>query len=81
MQIRFLLFASYRDLVGVPAGSLDLPGGATAGSAVAALRSRGGAWSTLPDRPVVAVNAEYAKLDRTLADGDELALLPPVAGG
>ena len=81
MNVRFLLFASYRDLVGVSNGTLELPSGATAGSAVAALRSKGGAWSTLPDRPVVAVNEEYAKLDRPLADGDELALLPPVAGG
>ena len=81
MNVSFLLFASYRDLVGVSSGTLELPPGATAASAVAALRSKGGAWSTLPDRPVVAVNEEYAKLDRTLADGDELALLPPVAGG
>ena len=81
MQIRYLLFASYRDLTGVAEGALDLPAGATAAAAVAALRSKGGAWSTLPDRPVVAVNEEYAKLDRPLADGDELALLPPVAGG
>ena len=81
MQVRFLLFASYRDLVGTGEGSLELPHGATAGSAVAALRARGAPWSTLPDRPVVAVNEEYAKLDHPLADGDELALLPPVAGG
>ena len=81
MQIRYLLFASYRDLVGTPGGSLELPAEATAGTAVAALRARGAPWSALPDRPVVAVNAEYAKLERPLADGDELALLPPVAGG
>lgn len=81
MRVRFLLFASYRDLVGVPAGVLELPAGATAATAVAALRAQGSAWSALPGKPVVAVNAEYAKLDRPLADGDELALLPPVAGG
>jgi molybdopterin converting factor small subunit len=81
MRVTFLLFASYRDLVGTPSGIIELEQGATAGIAVAALRSRGGAWSTLPDRPVVAVNEEYAKLDRRLEDGDELALLPPVAGG
>ena len=81
MNVRFLLFASYRDLVGAADGVLQLPQGATAGTAVAALRARGGPWSTLPDRPVVAVNEEYARLDRPLADGDELALLPPVAGG
>ncbi len=81
MQIRFLLFATYRDLTGVAEGALELPDGSTAGNAVATLRSRGAPWSTLPDRPVVAVNAEYARLDHRLSDGDELALLPPVAGG
>ena len=81
MQIRYLLFASYRDLVGARDGMLELPSGATAGAAVEALRARGAPWSALPDRPVVAVNEEYAKLDRPLADGDEIALLPPVAGG
>lgn len=81
MHVRFLLFASYRDLTGVAEGDLELPPGSTAGGAVAALRSRGLPWSALPDRPVVAVNAEYARLDRPLGEGDEVALLPPVAGG
>ncbi len=35
----------------------------------------------LPAEPVVAVNREYASLATALRDGDELALLPPVAGG
>ncbi len=30
---------------------------------------------------LVAVNREYAAADTVLADGDELALLPPVTGG
>jgi len=81
MQIRYLLFATYRDMTGVAEGELELPVGATAGAAVEALRARGAPWSALPDRPVVAVNEEYARLDRPLTDGDELALLPPVAGG
>ena len=28
-----------------------------------------------------AVNADYARMDRSLADGDEVAFLPPVSGG
>jgi molybdopterin converting factor subunit 1 len=38
--------------------------------------------SHLLERPLlVAVNREYAGADAVLADGDELALLPPVTGG
>jgi molybdopterin converting factor small subunit len=35
----------------------------------------------LPAAPLVAVNAAYADADHPLADGDEVALIPPVAGG
>jgi molybdopterin synthase catalytic subunit len=34
-----------------------------------------------PDGLLYAVNQEYAPRDRTLADGDEVALIPPVSGG
>jgi molybdopterin converting factor subunit 1 len=28
-----------------------------------------------------AVNADYARMDQVIADGDEVAFLPPVSGG
>jgi molybdopterin synthase catalytic subunit/molybdopterin converting factor small subunit len=34
-----------------------------------------------PEGLLYAVNKEYADQDRTLADGDEVALIPPVSGG
>jgi MoaE-MoaD fusion protein len=34
-----------------------------------------------PDGLLYAVNRQYAGADRTLADGDEVALIPPVSGG
>jgi molybdopterin synthase catalytic subunit len=34
-----------------------------------------------PDGLLYAVNKEYAPRDRALADGDEVALIPPVSGG
>jgi MoaE-MoaD fusion protein len=81
MHVKLVLLASYRDLAGVSELEVELPAGACAGDAVALLRSRSAAAATLPARPVVALNLEYASLDAQLSDGDELALLPPVAGG
>ena len=46
----------------------------------------GGVWETLglgdePEGLLYAVNKEYARRDDALADGDEVALIPPVSGG
>lgn len=81
MRVRLLLFALYRELAGTGELELELPAHATAADAVAALRARSQACARIPDRPVVAVNQSYASLATPLAAGDELALLPPVAGG
>jgi len=81
LHVRLLLFAVYRDLAGAAELELELPAGATAATAVERLRQRGGGLARLPTTPVVAVNREYAPLATPLNDGDELALLPPVAGG
>ena len=37
--------------------------------------------SRLPADPIVAVNEVYAPAERTLAAGDEVTIIPPVAGG
>lgn len=81
MRIRFLLFALYRDLAGAEEFVLEVPAGASAGDAVSALRAHDTTLARLPERPVVAVNREYAPLETLLQEDDELALLPPVAGG
>jgi molybdopterin synthase catalytic subunit len=81
MRIRLLLFALYRDLTGVGELEVEVRDGADAASALAALRAADPRFAPLPERPVIAVNREYALLDTRLREGDELALLPPVAGG
>lgn len=80
MRIRTLFFATYRDLAGAGELDLELPGGSTAADLVRLLRDRDG-LHRLPAEPVLAVNQEYAPLTTRLSDGDEVALLPPVAGG
>ena len=80
MRIRTLLFATYREMAGTEELEIELPGGATAGDLVARLRDRPG-LDRLPDEPALAVNQVYASLSTPLSNGDEVALLPPVAGG
>jgi MoaE-MoaD fusion protein len=81
MRINLLLFALYRDLTGVGELDVEVRDGASAGDALRELRARDDRFAALPERPVIAINREYAQLDECLRDGDELALLPPVAGG
>lgn len=81
MTVRILLFALYRDWAGRERFEVSLPAGATAAVAIAAARAAVPGLRRLPERPTVAVNSVYAPFDAPLADGDELALLPPVAGG
>ena len=81
MRVRAVFLGPARDLAGCETVSLDLPDGATVGEAVALLKSRH-PWLT----PAVgsmrfAVNEEFAGLDHALADGDEVAFVPPVSGG
>ncbi|MFC1791292.1 MoaD/ThiS family protein, partial [Gemmatimonadota bacterium] len=54
---------------------------ATVTQLVADLRDRGGAFSSFPPAPAVAVNEEYCPDDTALRDGDVVAFIPPVAGG
>jgi len=51
-----------------------------AADALAAVRSESWA-SRLPPSPAVAVNRRYAGREVALRDGDEVAIIPPVAGG
>lgn len=81
MRIRLLLFALYRDLTGVDELVVDVPDGSSAGAALGVLRERDVRFARIPERPVIAINREYALLDESLHEDDELALLPPVAGG
>jgi molybdopterin synthase catalytic subunit len=81
MRIRTLFFASYKELVGTGELWLDLPAGSTVSDAVREIRGKGRGFDILPDEPAVAVNRTYAAAAHPLAEGDELAFIPPVAGG
>jgi molybdopterin synthase catalytic subunit len=81
IHVRVRLFAIQRELVGAREVRLDLPDGATIEHAWQALVERHPGLA--PGRPFVrfARNGDYADAPSALADGDELAVIPPVSGG
>lgn len=81
IRVRVRLFAMQREQAGTRSLDLELPAGATVEDAWAALVQRHPVLA--PGREAVrfARNAEYASPDEPLADGDELACIPPVSGG
>ncbi len=73
MKVRVRLFAGLRERAGWSEREVDA-------------RSVGDVWAELGlgDEPaglLYAVNHEYAERDQTLAEGDEVAVIPPVSGG
>jgi molybdopterin converting factor subunit 1 len=80
MSVTVLLFASYADALGGPSVEVDVPSDATVDAVLGAVLALPGA-AQLPKRPLVAVNQRYARSGTTLRPGDEIALIPPVAGG
>jgi molybdopterin converting factor small subunit len=79
IEVKALLFASYADAFGSAEVPLLLVAGSTVADAVAAVRAKSPA--AIPARPLVALNERYASYDDELSQGDEVALIPPVAGG
>lgn len=80
MTVTVLLFASYADALGAPSVEVDLHPGATVRDLIARVRHLAGD-ERLPPSPLVAVNELYAGADLVIEAGDEVALIPPVAGG
>jgi molybdopterin converting factor small subunit len=80
VNVRVLLFASYADRLGLESVRVALPALATVADALDQVRSLPGG-DQIPPRPLCAVNLAHAALDTRLTEGDEVAVLPPLAGG
>jgi molybdopterin converting factor subunit 1 len=81
MRISVLYFAVFRERLGTDGERLDLTDGATVRTAIDALAAKHAAIEKLRGKFRVAVNQDFVDDTQVLADGDELALIPPVAGG
>ncbi|HEX9494553.1 MAG TPA: molybdenum cofactor biosynthesis protein MoaE [Candidatus Limnocylindria bacterium] len=80
MNVPVRLFASAREAAGVGHLLLELPAGATVRDAIARITTEHPLVGEIREM-VIARNREYVGLEEPLADGDELALIPPVSGG
>jgi sulfur-carrier protein len=80
VTLRVLLFASYAETLGVDSVELTLDSPATVGDALERLRALPGG-ERLPPRPLCALNLSQVSPNAPLSGGDELAILPPLAGG
>jgi sulfur-carrier protein len=79
VNYRILYFASLRDAAGCDREEAQ-SAHADARVLYAELRARHG-FALRRESLRLAVNGEFASWDRALADGDEVAFLPPVSGG
>jgi molybdopterin synthase catalytic subunit len=81
VKVNVRLYAMLRQQAGWREGVLELPAGATIDAAWHALVALVPPFAAQREAVRFARNREYAEPTETLADGDELALIPPVAGG
>jgi MoaE-MoaD fusion protein len=81
VRITVLYFAVFRERLGTSEEPLELAPGTTVGAAVARLGELHAPIAQLAGRFRVAVNQDFVGDAHVLADGDELVLIPPVAGG
>ena len=81
MRVTIRLFARLRDLVGASELIRDVPTPATVASVWNTLTAEYPAARDYERAMSVAVNANYARLHSPVAEGDEVAFLPPVSGG
>jgi molybdopterin converting factor subunit 1 len=81
VRVTVRLFARLRDIAGAAELSRDLSPGTTVGDLWRQLAGEFPAFAGYERSISSAVNADYAKMDRVVGDGDEVAFLPPVSGG
>lgn len=81
-QVTVRFFARYAELAGCDSAAVSVASStATIADVLACLRESVPGARALPERPLAALNRRQVRLDARVQDGDEVALLPPLAGG
>ena len=79
ISVRF--FARYAELAGCTWSHVNLDTPTTVGAVIARVRDVFPGTKDLPPQPLAALNLRQVRLDAVVNEGDEVALLPPLAGG
>jgi molybdopterin synthase catalytic subunit len=81
VEIRVLFFGLLRDVCGKADDRLEVDQGASAGSVFDHYAARYPKLAEMAGSIVIARNREFTDRAQAVAEGDEIALLPPVSGG
>jgi molybdopterin converting factor subunit 1 len=81
MRITVRLFARLREFAGAGELVRDVTADASVSDIWRALEAEFPAMAPYARSVSAAVNAEYARMDARVSEGDEVAFLPPVSGG
>ena len=81
MRVTVRLFARLRDIAGSGELVREAPAGATVSDVWRGLVAEFPQMARYESSMSSAVNADYARMSAAVADGDEVAFLPPVSGG
>lgn len=81
MRVTVKLFARLRDVAGASELVREVESGASVRTVWRSLAEQFPEFASYERSISSAVNADYARMDQVLADGDEVAFLPPVSGG
>jgi molybdopterin converting factor subunit 1 len=81
MRVTVRLFGRLHDLAGALRLEREVPPGATVGDVWRDLAAEFPPMSPYSRSVSAAVNADFARMTAGVADGDEIAFLPPVSGG
>jgi molybdopterin synthase catalytic subunit len=79
--VRVRVFARLRELAGFESESVELPAESTVADVYEAIRRSHPAFQVDRESVRAALNQELADWDEVVADGDEVAFIPPVSGG
>ena len=81
MRVTVRLFARLRDIAGAAEMPREISSGATIGTVWKQLTGEFPGLAAYERSMSSALNADYARMDAEVHDGDEIAFLPPVSGG